>query len=67
MAAHTKLWYFERFRMLDALNDEQRRHLERLTRMLEVKPASNQDLSRISSKLIENSGRTLDWMRLRTW
>lgn len=37
MAAHTKLWYFERFRMLDALNDQQRRHLEKATRMLEAK------------------------------
>jgi CRP/FNR family transcriptional regulator, cyclic AMP receptor protein len=37
MPAHTKLWYFERFRMLSALSDVQRRHLEKLTRMLEVK------------------------------
>ena len=37
MPAHTKLWYFERFRMISALNDEQRRQLEKITRMLEVK------------------------------
>jgi CRP-like cAMP-binding protein len=37
MPAHTKLWYFEQFRMLATLTDAQRRHLERMTRMLEVK------------------------------
>lgn len=37
MAAHTKLWYFERFRMLSALSPAQRSRLERLTQMLEVK------------------------------
>jgi CRP/FNR family transcriptional regulator, cyclic AMP receptor protein len=37
MPAHTKLWYFERFRMISALNEAQRRQLEKLTRMLEVK------------------------------
>lgn len=37
MPAHTKLWYFEQFRMLSALSDAQRRQLERMTRMLEVK------------------------------
>jgi CRP-like cAMP-binding protein len=37
MPAHTKLWYFEQFRMLSALSDAQRRHLEKITRMLEVK------------------------------
>src|SRR5918993_5181785 len=37
MAAHTKLWYFERFRMLDALSEQQRQHLAQVTRMLEVK------------------------------
>jgi CRP-like cAMP-binding protein len=37
MPAHTKLWYFERFRMISALSPEQRHQLEKLTRMLEVK------------------------------
>jgi CRP-like cAMP-binding protein len=37
MPAHTKLWYFERFRMISALSDAQRRQLEKMTRMLEVK------------------------------
>lgn len=37
MPAHTKLWYFEHFRMLSALSDAQRRQLEQMTRMLEVK------------------------------
>jgi CRP-like cAMP-binding protein len=37
MPAHTKLWYFERFRMISALSDDQRRQLEKMTRMLEVK------------------------------
>jgi CRP-like cAMP-binding protein len=37
MPAHTKLWYFERFRMISALTPEQRRQLEKLTRMLDVK------------------------------
>lgn len=37
MPAHTKPWYFERFRVISALNDEQRRQLEQLTRMLGVK------------------------------
>ena len=37
MPAHTKLWYFERFRMISALSLEQRTQLEKLTRMLEVK------------------------------
>jgi CRP/FNR family cyclic AMP-dependent transcriptional regulator len=37
MPAHTKLWYFEQFRMIAALDDAQRRQLEKVTRMLEVK------------------------------
>jgi CRP-like cAMP-binding protein len=37
MPSHTKLWYFERFRMISALSPAQRNHLEKLTRMLEVK------------------------------
>lgn len=37
MPSHTKLWYFEQFRMLSALSDAQRRQLDKLTRMLEVK------------------------------
>lgn len=37
MPAHTKLWYFERFRMISALTPAQRSQLEKLTRMLEVK------------------------------
>jgi CRP-like cAMP-binding protein len=37
MPAHTKVWYFERFRMISALSDAQRRELEQRTRMLEVK------------------------------
>ena len=37
MPTHTKLWYFERFRMISALSDAQKRQLEKMTRMLEVK------------------------------
>src|SRR5918996_1010433 len=37
MAVHSKLWYFERFRLTDALNEAQRQHLARTTQMLEVK------------------------------
>lgn len=37
MPAHTKLWYFERFRMISALSDAQRRQLAKVTCMLEVK------------------------------
>ena len=36
MAAHTKLWYLQRFRMLDALTDPQKRAVDKMTRMLEV-------------------------------
>ena len=37
MAAHTKLWYLQQFRMLDALTDPQKRAVANMTRMLEVK------------------------------
>lgn len=37
MAAHSKLWYLERFRLLDVLTDAQKRQVEAMTRMLEVK------------------------------
>ena len=37
MAAHTKLWYLQHFRMLDALTDPQKRSVEKMTRMLEIK------------------------------
>jgi CRP/FNR family cyclic AMP-dependent transcriptional regulator len=37
MAAHSKLWYLERFRLLDVLTDPQKRQLEAMTRMLEIK------------------------------
>lgn len=37
MAAHSKLWYLERFRMLDVVPPAQRQVVERMTRMLEVK------------------------------
>jgi CRP-like cAMP-binding protein len=36
MAVHSKLWYLERFRMLEALTDVQKRAVEKMTRMLEV-------------------------------
>ena len=36
MAVHSKLWYLQRFRMLDALTDPQKRAVEKMTRMLEV-------------------------------
>ncbi len=36
MAAHTSLWYFERFGLLSALTPEQRRQFAGKTRMLEV-------------------------------
>ena len=37
MAAHSKLWYLQRFRLLDAMTEPQRRTVEKMTRMLEVK------------------------------
>lgn len=36
MAAHSKLWYLQRFRLLDALTDQQKGAVEKMTRMLEV-------------------------------
>lgn len=36
MAAHTKLWYLQHFRMLDALTDAQKLSIDRMTRMLEL-------------------------------
>ncbi len=37
MAAHTKVWYLQHFRMLDALTDQQKRDVDKMTRMLDVK------------------------------
>lgn len=37
MAAHTKLWYFERFRMISALSAEQRHQVAKMARMFDVK------------------------------
>lgn len=37
MPIHSKLWYLERFRLLQVLTDPQRRLVEQTTRMLEVK------------------------------
>ncbi|MBI1873675.1 MAG: Crp/Fnr family transcriptional regulator [Acidobacteria bacterium] len=37
MAAHSKLWYLQQFRLLDAMTDPQKRVVEKMTRMLEVK------------------------------
>lgn len=37
MAAHTKLWYLQRFRMLDVMTEPQKDLVEKMTRMLEVK------------------------------
>lgn len=39
MAAHSKLWYLQQFRLLDAMTDPQKRMVEKMTRMLEVKRA----------------------------
>lgn len=36
MAVHSKLWYLQRFRMLDALTDQQKRDVDKMARMLEV-------------------------------
>ena len=36
MAAHSKLWYLQRFRMLDALTDQQKRDVEKMARILEI-------------------------------
>jgi CRP-like cAMP-binding protein len=37
MAAHSKLWYLQQFRLLDAMTEPQKRMVEKMTRMLEVK------------------------------
>ncbi len=37
MAAHPKVWYLQRFRMLDAMTAPQKQTVEKMTRMLEVK------------------------------
>lgn len=37
MAVHTKAWYLQRFKLLDALDEPQQRLLEQTTRMQEVK------------------------------
>ena len=37
MPIHAKLWYLERFKLLDALGESQRRLLEQTTRMQEIK------------------------------
>lgn len=37
MAHHTKLWYLERFRLLDALSQEQKRQVEQATQMLQLR------------------------------
>lgn len=37
MAAHSKLWYLERFRLLEVLTDSQKREVEATTRMVEMK------------------------------
>lgn len=36
MAVHSKLWYLQRFRMLDALTDQQKRDVDKMARMLEI-------------------------------
>jgi CRP/FNR family cyclic AMP-dependent transcriptional regulator len=37
MAAHSKVWYLQRFRLLDAMTPAQKQTVEKMTRMLEVK------------------------------
>ena len=37
MAAHSKVWYLQRFRMLEAMTPPQMQMVEKMTRMLEVK------------------------------
>ena len=37
MAAHSKLWYLQRFRLLEAMTPPQMQMVEKMTRMLEVK------------------------------
>lgn len=36
MAVHSKLWYLQRFRLLDALTDQQKRDVDKMARMLEI-------------------------------
>lgn len=37
VAAHSKLWYLQQFRLLDAMTDQQKRVVEKMTHMLEIK------------------------------
>lgn len=37
VAAHSKLWYLQQFRLLDAMTEPQKRMVEKMTRMLEIK------------------------------
>jgi CRP-like cAMP-binding protein len=37
MAAHSKVWYLERFSLLDAMTPPQKQMVEKMTRMIEVK------------------------------
>lgn len=37
MAVHDKIWYLQHFRMLDAMSDSQKRSMDQMTRMLEVR------------------------------
>src|SRR5919204_3926312 len=37
MAAHSKVWYLQRFRLLDAMSPAQKQTVMKMTRMLEVK------------------------------
>ncbi len=37
MAVHSKLWYLQRFKLVDALDESQRRLLEETTRMQEIR------------------------------
>lgn len=37
MAAHSKVWYLQRFRLLDAMTPPQKQMIEKMTRMLEIK------------------------------
>lgn len=37
MASHSKLWYLQRFRMLDVMTEPQKHLVDKMTRMLEVK------------------------------
>lgn len=37
MAAHSKVWYLQQFRLLDAMTPPQKQMIEKMTRMLEIK------------------------------